>query len=144
MYFPPIAVLSRIPGTEVCESTITIPRWVMEGFLRSIFSGEAFDAVWYRETHPDVATAIQDGTVADELTHFVRYGYYEGRRPRNFEVDSRWYEDTYVDVAQAIRAGGIPDAQKHFNDNGYGEPRAPTEAAAGTYGDILRAAAAAG
>jgi hypothetical protein len=74
----------------------------------------------------------------------VRYGYYEGRRPRNFEVDSRWYEDTYGDVAQAIRAGGIPDAQKHFNDNGYGEPRAPTEAAAGAYGDILRAAAEAG
>ncbi len=140
MYFPPLKVVSRIPGTAVAEEVVTLPRIALEALLRHAFSGDGFDADYYRNTYQDVATAIADGVVPDEITHFVRYGYFEDRKPRNFDVDTRWYEDTYQDVSSAIRAGTVLDARTHFNRVGYFEPRAPTKDAAASYAAIFAGA----
>jgi hypothetical protein len=140
LYFPPLKVISRVPGTVISE-LITLPRAVVVALLRQVFSGDKFDPEWYRTTYPDIVVAIEQGAVADELTHFICFGYFEGRKPRNFDVDSRWYEDTYQDVSKAIRAGTISDARSHFNQTGYFEPRAPDSMTATAFADILAAAA---
>lgn len=48
-----------------------------------------FDAPWYLARYADVAASGMD-----PLTHFIRFGGAEGRRP-SFYFDPVWYLDTY-------------------------------------------------
>ena len=141
-YVPPLRLLSDAAHVDHSRQQMTLPLESFYALLRAAFAGPAFDAEWYIATYPDVATAIADGIVPDAVTHFVRFGYFEDRRPRSFDVDSRFYEDAYEDVAGAIRSGAISDARSHFNANGYFEPRAPTAEAASAFATLLMAAAA--
>jgi hypothetical protein len=118
-----------------------MPVTALQVLLRAAFFGPAFDATWYRSTYSDVATAIAAGHVPDELAHFTRFGYFEGRRPRAFVVDKEWYEQTYRDVAAAIERGSISGAEAHFNADGYLESRVPTPLAASVFGPLLDEAA---
>jgi hypothetical protein len=136
-YVPPLRLLAGLGDVERSETSVTLPLEAFQAVLRAAFAGSAFDPAWYRATYPDVATAIAEGIVPDEISHFVGYGYFEGRRPRSFDVDTRWYEDTYEDVAKAIRDGAISDARSHFNSNGYFEPRAPDAQSAAAYAAFL-------
>lgn len=129
-YAPPFALYSLLGEFTQTEDSVTLPREAFYAMLRMIYTGEAFDAAWYRRTYPDVAAEIAEGRVPDELTHFVMFGFLENRRPRSYDVDSRWYEETYKDVAQAIRIGLVADARSHFNNDGYLEPRVPSAEAA--------------
>jgi hypothetical protein len=139
-YVPPLRVLARLGSIKQTETEVTLPREAIHALLRAAFTGPAFDAAWYRKTYTDVAAAIAEGLVPDEISHFVRFGYFEGRRPRAFTVDTAWYEGSYADVAAAIRTGAVADAAAHFNSDGYLEPRAPTPEVAAVYGPLLDAA----
>jgi hypothetical protein len=132
-YVPPLSLLAGLGEVERSDTTVTLPLEAFQAVLRAAFSGPAFDATWYSATYPDVAFAISQAIVPDAITHFVRFGYFEGRRPRSFDVDVRWYEETYEDVAEAIRAGAISDARSHYNSNGYFEPRAPDAQSAAAF-----------
>ncbi|WP_419758866.1 hypothetical protein [Acidisoma sp.] len=141
-YVPPLRILADAGSVERSDSRITLPLESFYAILRAAFEGPAFDPDWYLATYPDVATAIADGVVPDAVTHFVRFGYFENRRPRSFDIDVRWYEDAYQDVAGAIRSGSVSDARSHFNTNGYFEARAPTAEAASAFATLLMIAAA--
>lgn len=39
------------------------------------------DEEWYRTTYPDVATSIASGELPNAKMHFIRAGWFEGRRP---------------------------------------------------------------
>jgi hypothetical protein len=52
-----------------------------------------FDADWYLQRYPDVASAG-----ADPLLHYVHHGAQEGREPSPL-FDTTWYRSTYPDVA---------------------------------------------
>jgi hypothetical protein len=136
-YVPPLRVLSGAGEIERSETRIALPMEAFYALLRAAFSGASFDADWYISTYPDVATAISEGIVPDAVTHFVRFGYFEGRRPRSFDVNPRWYEDAYDDVAGAIRSGAISDARSHYNANGYFEPRAPDAESAAAFAPLM-------
>lgn len=136
-YVPPFALYALLGEITQSEDSVTLPLEAFHTMLRAIYGGEAFDAAWYRRTYPDVAAAIAEGAVPDELTHFVRFGFLENRRPRAYDVDARWYEDTYKDVALAIRSGMVSDARSHFNNDGFLEPRAPTPEAARTFAQFF-------
>jgi hypothetical protein len=136
-YVPPLCLLSDAGEVSRSATTISLPLESFFALVRAAFAGPAFDADWYAATYPDVATAIAEGIVPDAVTHFVRFGYFEGRRPRAFDVDPRWYEDAYEDVAGAIRSGAVSDARSHFNANGYFEARAPTSEAASAFATLL-------
>jgi hypothetical protein len=136
-YVPPLRLLSYVGEVDRSATTISLPLESFLALLRAAFAGPAFDADWYAATYPDVAIAIAAGIVPDALTHFVRFGYFEGRRPRAFDVDPTWYESAYEDVASAIRSGAVSDARAHFNVNGYFEARAPTSEAASAYATLL-------
>jgi hypothetical protein len=136
-YVPPLRLLSDAGEIDRSATTISLPLESFLALVRAAFAGPAFDAEWYVATYPDVATAIATGIVPDAVTHFVRFGYFEGRRPRSFDVDPSWYEGAYEDVARAIRSGAVSDARAHFNANGYFEARAPTSEAASAYATLL-------
>jgi len=142
-FAPSLRLLACLGEIKRSETEITLPVEAFHGLLRAVYAGEAFDPAWYRATYPDVATAIAEGKVPDEITHFIHFGYLENRRPRAFDVDTRWYEATYHDVAAAIRSGEVTDARTHFNNAGYFEARAPHAAAARSFAHLLEAAGAA-
>jgi hypothetical protein len=140
MFFPAFPVIARVPGTSLTDETVTLPKVVMESLLRIAFAGTNFDDAFYRSKYPDVVKAIEAGTVTGEFDHFVRFGYYEGRQPRQYNVDATWYADHYQDVGAAIRTGMVKDPESHFNVNGIKEPRAPTPTDASRLADLLKAA----
>ncbi|MGH9920371.1 MAG: hypothetical protein ACRD6W_16075, partial [Nitrososphaerales archaeon] len=76
-----------------------------------------FDATWYLVAHPDVASS---GLSA--LTHYVRFGEKEGRRPNPY-FDPGWYLDQYPDVGSS---GIMP--LRHFVRFGEWEGRRPSQA----------------
>ncbi len=139
-YVPPLHILADADEVEQSETQIKLPLEAFYALLRAAFSSAAFDAAWYTATYSDVAAAIHEGIVPDAITHFVRFGYREGRLPRSFDVNPRWYEDFYEDVASAIRSGTVSDARSHYNTNGYFEPRAPDPELAAAFATVLAAA----
>ncbi len=84
-----------------------------------------FDERFYLSTYPDVASAIRKGEIATGLDHYVRAGYFEGRRPTKLIVDERFYLQENPDVAEAIKRGRLRNAQEHFEGPGFREGRVP-------------------
>lgn len=95
--------------------------------IKLLLNGVAFDETWYLSKYTDVAEAVKAGTFKSARHHFIEVGYFEGRRPRDFEVDEKWYLETYSDVANSINKGDVKSARQHFNEYGYEEGRFPAE-----------------
>jgi len=95
--------------------------------IRLLLRGAAFDEQWYLSKYADVAEAVNAGSAKSGKQHFIEVGYFEGRRPREFDVDEKWYLATYPDVAEGIGRGDIKSARQHFNEHGYDEGRLPSE-----------------
>ncbi len=99
----------------------------------SMPDGTIFDAEYYAQAYPDVASEI--GTDINALyNHYVTYGKSEGRLPTalaqtNFPInslvfDAIYYAQTYPDVVAAV--GTDPnDLYKHYLIYGRGEGRYP-------------------
>jgi len=83
------------------------------------------DQAWYLSRYPDVAKAIESGTVADAAEHYRKFGYFEHRMPARIEVQEDWYLKEYADVGTAVRERVFPSAQAHFDLVGYAEGRLP-------------------
>lgn len=100
----------------------------------SMPDGTIFDAEYYAQAYPDVASEV--GTDLNALyNHYVTYGKAEGRLPTasaqtNFSVnslvfDAIYYAQAYPDVVAAV--GTDPNAlYKHYLIFGRGEGRYPT------------------
>lgn len=73
-----------------------------------------FDAAWYLQRNGDVAAAR-----TDPLSHFVHYGWAEGRAPNRY-FDPPWYRRINTDVA-ALRL----DPLLHYLRDGEREGRRP-------------------
>ena len=130
MYFiPPFKVVSgrlslvKVNGTARVNNTYDDFVEIVKSLLRGI----AFEEKWYIAKYPDVAEAVRAGAFRSGRQHFIDVGYFEGRRPREFDVDETWYLKTYPDVAEGIGKGEIKSAHEHFNDHGYEEGRFPAE-----------------
>lgn len=99
----------------------------------SMPDGTIFDAEYYAQAYPDVASEI--GTDPNALyNHYVTYGKKEGRLPTasaqtNFPInslvfDAIYYAQAYPDVAASV--GTDPNAlYKHYLMYGRGEGRYP-------------------
>ena len=93
--------------------------------VKLLLRGAEFDEKWYISRYPDVAEAVSAGLFRSGRQHFIEMGYFEGRRPCDFEVDEKWYLQTYPDVADGVGKGEIKSARQHFNEHGYDEGRLP-------------------
>jgi hypothetical protein len=120
---------------SLVNSKIVVPStrndyWaVNKHFLSDLLSARLaqihVDQAWYLSRYPDVAKAIETGTVADAAEHYRKFGYFEHRMPTRFVVQEDWYLNEYADVGTAVRERVFPSAQAHFDLVGYAEGRLP-------------------
>ncbi len=134
-YIPPYEVLKDGIGTSPDGELVIMSGDLFRMFLAVLAQSAGFDPAWYREQHPDVAEAIRQGEISDEIGHFVTFGYQEGRAASRMTVDEDWYRDAYPDVDDAIFEGTRDSAEDHYNDTGYFEGRVPDAA---SENEILR------
>jgi hypothetical protein len=128
-YLPPFAFVKqkyKITANADRDRATLMYRDLLD-IVKLLLRGVTVDDPWYLATYPDVAEAIEAGMFKSAKHHFVENGYFEGRRPAQFEVDEEWYLTTYPDVTDGIEAGKIVSATEHFFSNGYAEGRLPSE-----------------
>ncbi|CAM6054503.1 unnamed protein product [Sphagnum tenellum] len=119
----PYSALKRVSDESI--RTIEIAEHHLHNIVRNAITLVVVDEEWYLSKYPDVADAINQGEAESAKDHYVMYGYFEDRLPRELIVDEEWYCSRYADVAEAIRTGKIASAQQHFETNGFKEGRLP-------------------
>jgi hypothetical protein len=126
-YLPPYARLREKLNLKSINGEVhaTIKLEDIEDFIRSILLSVPLDEDWYRRTYPDVDEAVSGGQVRNGRDHFIRDGYFEGRRPFQMAVDEAWYLAQHPDIAAAVAAGRFASASDHFASHGYAEGRMP-------------------
>lgn len=85
---------------------------------------ELYNDEFYLSNNPSVASAVNEGTISDGLTHFLQFGQAEGRDPSIF-FNTDFYLANNIDVATAIAAGETT-AVNHFVNFGESEGRSPS------------------
>jgi|SRR3954454_6212541 len=126
-YLPPFEVLKQFMTVRTVKGELTASASYAEfiEMLRRLIAGIRVDEAWYRTRYPDIAEAIDAGTVASAQRHFVDDGYFEGRLPFEIRVDEDYYLAENAGLADYIRRGLLTDGQQHFDENGYQEGRLP-------------------
>lgn len=132
MYVPSFNFFSeRLKVTrEQLESsdTVTIPAGSLRFLLQLAVAVGEFDQDNYLQNNPDVAAAAAADKVDDVRLHYIRHGFFEGRKGATPKVDEAWYLKQYPDVGRVIEQGNIKSASLHFLVSGEVEGRAPQEA----------------
>lgn len=119
----------KISGWDEGESSISISR---EGFRELLASHvemktKDFDSSWYLKQYPDIAKSVMAGNIASAKTHYIQYGYVEGRLPGLKNADVEGYIARYPDIS--TRLGQLKGkkrtaaAMEHFVKFGYREGR---------------------
>jgi hypothetical protein len=112
----------RIRGGD--GSVVVLPYERLKLLLTFFLESVPVDEEWYSATYPDVAEGIAGGTIASAKEHYARYGYFEGRLPREPAIDEGWYLSANPDIAEGIPNGGLPP-KDHYREHGYREGRWP-------------------
>lgn len=81
-----------------------------------------FDEAFYLRLYPDVAQAVQAGTIASGWYHFQRWGVLEGRQPSS-SYDEIYYLTHNPDVARAVVQRVFRTGFAHFVQYGFQEGR---------------------
>jgi len=130
MYVPPLNSILRGLGVDRAtferSSRIMVPKEMFRLLLHMAVANCGFDEAGYLRDNPDVAAAVQSGEVDDAWSHYIGFGYFEGRTGTP-AVDEAWYLKTYADVAEAVRRGKVRSAKEHYNSVGAPEGRSPSE-----------------
>jgi hypothetical protein len=131
MYVPPLNSILRGLGLdrESFERTgkVVMPKEMFRLLLHMALANCSFDEAGYLRDNPDVAAAVRNGAVADAWSHYLGFGYFEGRTGSP-AVNEAWYLETYADVAQAVKRGRVGSAKEHYNAVGAPEGRSPNAA----------------
>jgi hypothetical protein len=132
MYVPHYDALLHAIGTSRKEldghTQVEIPISLFKYLLQLAVTHGDFNLAGYLAGNKDIQDAAKRGQVPDPKSHYVSFGFFEGRRGATPSVDENWYRRTYSDVAAAIRKGEITSAQQHFLTIGAEEFRAPSAA----------------
>jgi hypothetical protein len=129
MFVPPYASILASLGTDPArvkkEGTVEVPREFLDMLLRCLLYLEEFDEKAYLEANPDVKAAVRTGEVKSGRSHYVGFGYFEGRQADPIQVNEAWYLKTYPDVAMAVKRGEVASGAEHYALAGIHEWRAP-------------------
>jgi len=129
MYVPSFGSVLRAIGTDRAafqdSAKVTIPVELFKFLLQTTLVSSEFNEAGYLAANPDVAEAVNSGSVNSVRLHYVGFGYFEGRKGAMPKVDDRWYLTTYPDVAAAVKAGKVSSAAEHFEIIGAAEGRSP-------------------
>lgn len=97
--------------------------------LQSQVGTTRVDEAFYRSQYPDIAQAIQIGSLRSGAEHFAHYGQAEGRQPNAYsDAQGRiysefWYLATNSDVAAAVDRGQFDSGYEHYARFGKAEGR---------------------
>ena len=80
----------------------------------------------YLSANKDIQDAAKKGQVPDPKAHYLKFGFFEGRRGAAPAVDEAWYRRTYTDIGAAVRKGEVTSGAEHFETIGAEEFRAPS------------------
>lgn len=129
MYVPPLDSILRSIKLDRASfnaaKEVTIPKELFTLLLQVAVASSDFNEAGYLRENPDIAEGVRRGSVDDARTHYVGFGYFEGRVGATPNVDERWYMTTYTDVAQAVKAGQVRSAKEHYDVIGAAEGRSP-------------------
>jgi hypothetical protein len=82
-----------------------------------------FDPLYYLTRYPDAADAARDAR-ANAVTHYMTWGFGEGRMP--FAFDELFYLRAHPDAAVAIAEGRFRDSLHHYGSVGRARGYATT------------------
>jgi hypothetical protein len=124
-YLPPFEGIKAFVSFAAVKGELTVSATYAQFtvMIRTLLQGIEVDEEWYLAQYPDVAEAIQQGTITSAKEHFLSDGYFEGRLPFLIKVNEVWYLEQNPGIADYIARGELQSAQQHFNDNGYREGR---------------------
>lgn len=110
------------------KAAVSLP--VLKAILCTAVAGLRFDPEFYLRAYPDIQSAYDSGKITDLRTHFIEFGYLEGRMGSEPEFDEEFYKATYPDVAAALAKGAIKSARDHYIYSGFFEGRYANASAA--------------
>jgi hypothetical protein len=129
MYVPDYAaILQAISSTsEAVEGAphVEVPASLFKFLLQIAVAQADFNEEGYLAANPDIAAAVRAGTLDSARLHYIRFGFFEGRKGATPAVDERWYLRTYPDVEAGVRTGRVSSAAEHFAVAGASEGRSP-------------------
>ena len=103
--------LSRLKAlnvvTNIEDGYFTIREDFFKILIEKYLDGLDLDDRWYVDKYLDVKKAVRTGNTKSAKEHFVKFGFFEGRHPREISVDEAWYLDAYPDVRQGIIDGAV-------------------------------------
>jgi hypothetical protein len=133
MFLPRYQIISEFlrPALDqpTQEDMVVLPRDLFHYMLYLLLSTVSFDEEDYLRRNPDVAIAVNAGSIPDARSHFLTKGYYEGRVGGCPAVDEAWYLQANPDVAAAIHDGHVASAHDHFAIEGADGWRCPSREA---------------
>jgi hypothetical protein len=106
--------------------SVDVPISLLKLLLQIAVAAGDFNEAGYLASNPDIEAAVKQRKVDDPKMHYIRFGYFEGRKGATPPVDERWYRNKYPDVATAINSGALQSAAEHFEVQGAFEGRPPS------------------
>jgi hypothetical protein len=131
MYVPHFEAILKNLGLsreEFNESAmVQVPTPMLQFLLQLVVANGEFNKAGYLAANEDIAEAERSGSMPNPRLHYIKFGFFEGRRGATPPVNEVWYKKTYPDIDDAIRAGALASASEHFLVQGAAEGRAPSE-----------------
>src|SRR3954469_1332922 len=124
-YEPLLKSLNSTRDEAEAAQEISVPLPLLKLLLQIALAQADFNEDSYLAANPDVKEAVDRGDVESGFTHFIGFGYFEGRRGGMAIVDEDWYLKKYPDVLTGIKKGAVSSADQPFNTVGAGEGRSP-------------------
>ena len=119
--------IAHIESKKLSNIKLSLSTGQLLQLIRLLLRGVDVDEKWYRAAYPDVDAAIRAGELKSAKHHFVKSGYFEGRRAGPVVVDEQWYLAANPDVKESMELGEFRSAQRHFEEHGEKEGRLPSE-----------------
>jgi hypothetical protein len=118
--------------------SVTVPKELFKLLFRGVLQQSDFDDAYYFSRNSDVKKALDSKKISSGRDHFIRTGYFEGRKGLKATVDEDWYSDTYKDIGEALEKKVISSAEEHYRALGEVEWRIPSRKVAAEVRSWLR------
>ena len=112
-------------GAQAGSREVVPGQELVTALLKALAERVPVDASWYCEKYPDVEEGIRNGQFGCAKHHYVEFGYFEDRFPRQIEVDDGFYQQEYPDISEHLASGRLASSQEHFEFYGFKEGRLP-------------------
>jgi hypothetical protein len=129
MFVPPFSALVAALQLQQVNldqgARVEVPANFLKFLLQCLLTSADFDSAAYMNANPEIKGSMEEASSKEAQLHFIRHGYFEGRRGGSPMFDESYYLERYPDVAKALEAGIANSASDHYYEFGGIEWRAP-------------------